>query len=94
MSLGFVVFFRLKELSPEQAQEARKKWLDYKKNKWPKTVKLIGEYDHAYGSDFNGFVVIETPDFETFASFYPQLRENTRWYVSATTTVTGVKRED
>jgi hypothetical protein len=92
--LGLVAFYRFKGLSDEQAQEARGKWIDFKNSKWQKNVKLLSEYDHAYSIDYNEFLVIETPDFEAFAKFYPKFRDYARWHVSATKTLTGMRSDD
>lgn len=94
MVLGFVILYRLEKLDPEKAKEARLKWKDFVKNKWPPEIKLIGDYHHAFGSDFNGFLFVEAPDFNTFEKFYKIFRDYTRWYLAGTYTVIGIKEEE
>jgi hypothetical protein len=91
MTLGFIIFYRVKDLSPKELADSEKKWEDYKKNKWLKSVKLIGEYAHAFGIGYNGFMVLEVPDYDAFLKFYNDFRDTTRWYVTETRTITGVK---
>ncbi|NHV96472.1 MAG: hypothetical protein HA494_01590 [Thaumarchaeota archaeon] len=92
MTLGFVIFYRVRELSPKELEDSKKKWEDFKQKKWPKGVKLVGEYDHAFGIGYNGFFVVEAEDYNTFLKFYDSFRDHTRWYVTETRTITGVKQ--
>ncbi len=92
MTLGFLIFYRVRELSAKELEDSKKKWDDFKRKQWPKGVKLIGEYDHAFGIGYNGFFIIETEDYDAFLNFYEGFREYTRWYVTETRTITGVKQ--
>jgi hypothetical protein len=91
MTLGFIILYRLKELTSDQVNMARQRWSKFKSEMWPSDVKLLGEYGHAYGSDYNGFFLVEAPTFEKFQEFYSKFRDYTRWYVQSTKTITGVK---
>jgi hypothetical protein len=93
MVLGFVILYRLEKLDSEKAREAKEKWEEFVKNKWPSEIKLIGDYHHAFGSDFNGFLFVEAPSFESFERFYRIFRDYTRWYLTGTYIVIGVKEE-
>lgn len=90
LALGFIILYRLKELTADQVRMAKERWETFKAEMWPEEVKLLGEYDHAYGSDYNGFLIVEAPTFEKFQEFYKKFRDYTRWYVKGTRTIVGV----
>jgi len=92
MTLGFVIFYRIREPSPKELEDSKKKWEDFKQKSGPKGVRLVGEYNHAFGIGYNGFFVVETEDYDTFLRFYDSLRDHRRWYVTETRTITGVKQ--
>jgi len=91
MTLGFVILYKLKELTTDQVNMAREKWNKFKAEMWPDDIKLLGEYGHAYGSDYNGFFIIEASSFDKFQEFCSKFRDYTRWYVESTRTIIGVK---
>lgn len=91
MVWGFLVFYRLKELTKKEAEKARKDWEAFKK-KLPKKINIVGEYDHAWGTDYNGFFIIETEDSDEFFRWWPKFKEQVRWYTTSTKTIVGEKR--
>ena len=60
--------------------------------KWPEELRIIGDYRFAWGTEWNGFLVLETDNPELFFNFWPRFRNKTRWYVDNTKTVIGLKR--
>lgn len=93
MTYGFVVFYRFHLMKEEDAKKAREFWAEYIKEEWPKEINLLGDYRHAWGSEWNGFLLLETKNPQSFFEFWPLFRDKTRWYVENTRTVIGLKRE-
>jgi hypothetical protein len=56
---GFLVFYRFKTMSKEEAQKAKEEWQNLK-NGLPSGIELVGEYTHAWGTEYNGFLLFES----------------------------------
>jgi hypothetical protein len=54
----FLVFYRFKTMSKEDTEKANIEWHELK-NSLPSGVELVGEYDHAWGTEYNGFLLFE-----------------------------------
>ena len=93
MTYGFIVFYRFQLMTPEQAGKAKEFWDEFGKGSWPEHLKLIGDYKHAWGSDWSGFLLIETDDPQSFFKFWPIFRDKTRWYIENTRTIVAIKRD-
>jgi len=91
MTFAFLIFYKVRPLLEAEKEKARKQWEKFKK-RLPKTIRLLSEYDHVWGSIYNGFLLIEAPDFATFHEFWHNFREETRWYVPETQTFIAHKR--
>jgi len=92
MTFAFLVYYRFTKMTPEQAAKAKEFWSDFSKNDWPKDLRIIGDYRYAWGTEWNGFLVLESESPEYFFTFWPRFREKTRWYIDNTKTVIGQKR--
>ncbi len=92
MTYAFCVFYRFRLLSPEESEKAREFWKVFSKEDWPQELKIIGDYSFAWGTEWNGFLLIESENAEMFFQFWPRFREKTRWYIENTRTVIGKKR--
>jgi len=92
MTFAFLVFYKVRPLVESDAEKARKQWEEFKRE-LPKEVRIVGEYDHLWGSVYNGFLLIEAPDLATFHKFWHELRKETRWYIPETQTFIAHKRE-
>jgi hypothetical protein len=57
VATAFLVFYRFKAMTKEEAQKANNKWNELK-NSLPSGIELIGEYTHAWGTEYNGFLYI------------------------------------
>ena len=55
----FLVFYRFKTMSNDDAQKANTEWHELK-NSLPSGIELVGEYDHAWGIEYNGFLLFES----------------------------------
>ena len=80
-------------MTPEQAGEAKEFWEEFGRGSWPEHLKIIGDYKYAWGTEWSGFLLLETEDPQTFFEFWPIFRDRTRWYIDNTRTVISVKRE-
>ncbi|UCE09511.1 MAG: hypothetical protein JSW61_11145 [Candidatus Thorarchaeota archaeon] len=93
MTYAFCVFYRLRLLTQEEKDKARETWDTFSSQEWPEDLTLVGDYSYAWGTEWNGFLLIETPNPESFFSFWPKFRDRNRWYVENTRTIIGKKRE-
>jgi len=92
LKYAFLVFYKFKKLTADEEWRAREEWREILRE-WPEEVKLVGIYDHAWGTEYNGFLLLECEDMDKFVEFWKKLRDNVRWYVKETRTVIAVKRE-
>jgi len=92
MRYVIVVLFKYKELSAEEEKKAREEWERLKKE-FPKDIRLIRVADHAFGTDYNGFIVFESDSFEAYVRFWKWFKDKVRWYIERTQTFIGIKRE-
>jgi hypothetical protein len=92
VSYAFVVFYRFKVMSSEEAKKAKEFWINFSKNEWPEDITLVGDYRHAWGTDWNGFLFLETTNPEKFFAIWPRIRDKTRWFVENTRTIIGLRR--
>lgn len=93
MTYAFVVFYRYHLMTPEEAGKAREFWSEFAKGSWPEQLPIVGDYKYAWGSDWNGFLLIESDDPQSFFEFWPIFRNKTRWYIENTRTIVAIKRD-
>ncbi|MCS7102903.1 MAG: hypothetical protein NZ992_03360 [Candidatus Korarchaeum sp.] len=87
----YLILYKLKELSREEEEKARMQWEDMMKE-WPPEVRLIGVYDHAWGTEYNGVMILESDSMDSFTKFWKWFRDKVRWYVPETKTIIATKR--
>jgi hypothetical protein len=61
----FLVFYRFKALSKEEKQKAESEWSQLR-NSLPSGIELVGEYIHAWGTKYNGFLLFEAETSDSF----------------------------
>ncbi len=88
---AFLVFYQFKAMSDEEANKAKEEWESLKKN-LPVGLELAGEYDHAWGTEYNGFLIFHATDADIFLNWWPTFKDSIRWYVTKTHTITAKKR--
>lgn len=88
---GAVIFFRYRTMTDAEVNRAKKEWEEFKKA-LPRGVRIVAEYDHAHGTDWNGFFIVEARTMDLFQQFWETFRDLTRWYVERTQAVIGVRR--
>ena len=91
MVWAFLIFYQLKEMSKAEAEKAKKRWDTFKKG-FPAGIRLIGEYDHAWGTNYNGFFLIEADSSDKFLNWWRRFKDEVRWYTTSTKTILGRKR--
>ncbi len=90
MTLAFLVFYKIRALSNQEKEDAKREWEEFKA-KLPADIQIIGEYEHAWGSVYNGVFILETDNMSSFLNWWPKFRDLTRWYVTETKTITCTK---
>lgn len=91
MGTTFLVFYKYRSLTKDEAQKAAKEWREMKKT-LPMEVELIGEYSHAWGTEYNGFLLFEADKADSFLQWWSTFKDSIRWYVEKTYTITARKR--
>ena len=91
MAATFLVFYKYRSMEKEESQKAATEWRDLKKS-LPETVELIGEYNHAWGTEYNGFLLFEAENSDQFLDWWSTFKDKIRWYVEKTYTITARKR--
>ena len=87
----FLVFYRFKAMSDQEAQKSSAEWNDLKKS--PQSdVRLSGEYNHAWGNGYNGFLLFEADNTNSFLDWWSAFKDWIRWYVDQTHTIVARKR--
>jgi hypothetical protein len=87
----FLVFYRFKSMNKEEAVKARTEWRELR-NGLPDGIELIGEYDHAWGTEYNGFLLIESESSDAFLDWWSGFKDKVRWYVEQTHTIAARRR--
>jgi len=93
MTITAVIFYKFRLLTEEEEEKTKRDWEETKKN-FPEGVRLISLNDHAWGTEYNGFMVIEADTFENFLRFWKWFKDKVRWYVERTKIVIGTKRPE
>lgn len=88
---SFIFFYRLRHLSDEEEERARREWEGILQ-KWPSKIRLMGLFDHAWGTPWNGYMILECESVDDYLRFWKWLRDRIRWYVPETQTIVGVRR--
>ena len=91
MGTTFLGFYKYRSLTKDEAEKAAKEWRELKKT-LPMEVELIGEYSHAWGTEYNGFLLFEADKADSFLEWWSTFKSNIRWYVEKTYTITARKR--
>jgi len=87
-----IVFYRLKGLTKEEEEKARREWDEIKGEFAKFGVRLASNNSHAFGTDWNGFLVFEAESFDNYVRFWKWFKDKVRWYIQKTSTIIGVKK--
>ena len=91
MAATFLVFYRFKTMTPEETKKANEQWKDIKKS-LPSGIELMGEYNHAWGTEYNGFLLFEADSSDDFMDWSAKFKDGIRWYVDHTHTITARRK--
>ena len=80
-------------MTSEEAKQAKEFWIKLTQEEWPEDIRIVGDYRHAWGTEWNGFLFLETSNPQRFFEFWPRMRDKTRWFIENTKTVIGLKRD-
>jgi hypothetical protein len=81
---AFLVFYRFKAMSKEEAERAKGEWQNLK-NGLPSGIELVGEYIH-------GFLLFESDSADSFLDWWSKFKDTIRWYVEQTHTIAARRR--
>ncbi len=93
MTITAIIYFKFRLLTSEEEERTKQDWENTKKQ-IPEGTKIISINDHAWGTEYNGFLVVESESFEKFLIFWKWFKDKVRWYVQDTKTVIGRKRHE
>ena len=93
MTFAFIIYYRFMKMTSEEAQKAKEFWAEFSTKNWPEELKIVGDYRYAWGTEWNGFMLLESESPQLFFDFWPRFRNKTRWYIENTKTVIGHKRD-
>ena len=88
---AFLVFYRFKTMSREESERAKGEWQNLK-NGLPAGIELVGEYIHAGGTEYNGFLLFESDSADSFLDWWSKFKDTIRWYVEQTHTIAARRR--
>lgn len=91
MGATFLVFYKYKSMTKDESERASKEWSRLK-GSLPTDVELIGEYSHAWGTEYNGFLLFEAEKADSFFDWWSSFKDSIRWYVEETHTIVARKR--
>ena len=72
-------------------QLAKQEWEDIK-NTLPDNIELIGEFNHAWGTEYNGFLMFQSETSDIFFEWWSGFKDKIRWYVEKTHTIVARRR--
>ena len=80
---AFLVFYRFKAMNKEETEKSKEEWNELK-NSLPSGIELVGEYIHAWGTEYNGFLLFEADSADSFLDWWSKFKDIIRWYVEET----------
>jgi hypothetical protein len=87
----FLVFYRFKAMSEQEIDRAKDQWSELK-NSLPSGIELVGEYIHAWGTEYNGFLLFEADSADLFLDWWSKFKDSIRWYVEQTHTIAARRK--
>jgi hypothetical protein len=87
----FLVFYRFKSMNTDEAAKAKSEWNDLRNN-LPPGIELAGEYNHAWGTEYNGFLLFESESSDAFLDWWSKFKDNIRWHIEQTHTIAARRR--
>jgi hypothetical protein len=82
----FLVFYKFRARTSEEKKKSKDEW-NQLKNTLPQGIELIGEYVHAWGTEYNGFLLFQAETSDSFFDWWSGFKASIRWYVDKTYTI-------
>ena len=82
----FLVFYKFRAMTGEEQKKSNDEWNELK-NTLPQGIELIGEYVHAWGTEYNGFLLFQAETSDSFFDWWSGFKDSIRWYVDRTHTI-------
>ena len=82
----FLVFYKFRSMTSDERSRAKEEW-DKLKNTLPQGIELTGQYSHAWGTEFNGFLLFQAETSDSFFDWWEGFKDSIRWYVEKTHTI-------
>lgn len=82
----FLVFYKFRAMTSEEKKKSTGEW-NQLKNTLPQGIELIGEYVHAWGTEYNGFLLFQAETSDSFFDWWSDFKDSIRWYVDKTHTI-------
>jgi hypothetical protein len=82
----FLVFYKFRAMTREEKKKSKDEWNELK-NTLPQGIELIGEYGHAWGTEYNGFLLFQAETSDSFFDWWSGFKDSIRWYVDRTHTI-------
>jgi hypothetical protein len=73
-------------MTGEEQKKSNDEWNELK-NTLPQGIELIGEYVHAWGTEYNGFLLFQAETSDSFFDWWLGFKDSIRWYVDRTHTI-------
>jgi hypothetical protein len=73
-------------MTSEEQKKSNDEWNELK-NTLPQGIELIGEYVHAWGTEYNGFLLFQAETSDSFFDWWSGFKDSIRWYVDRTHTI-------
>jgi hypothetical protein len=89
---AFLVFYHFKAMNKEETEKAKDEWNGLKNSLPSAGIELVGEYIHAWGIEYNGFLLFEADNADSFLDWWSKFKDTIRWYVEQTHTIVARRR--
>ena len=83
---AFLVFYKFRGMTHDEKEKSKNEW-NQLKNTLPQGIELIGEYGHAWGTEYNGFLLFQAESSDSFFDWWSNFKDSIRWYVDKTHTI-------
>lgn len=83
---AFLVFYKFRAMTHDEKEKSKNEW-NQLKNTLPQGIELIGEYVHAWGTEYNGFLLFQAETSDSFFDWWSDFKDSIRWYVDKTHTI-------
>jgi hypothetical protein len=78
-------------MKSDEATKAKTEWKEFRSD-LPSGIELIGEYDHAWGTEYNGFLLFEAESSDAFFDWWSGFKDKVRWHIEQTHTIAARRR--